>query len=48
MKVDAVLQTDAGLLCIDSKFPWKIFLMHKGETEEIRNQAKRFVSDVNT
>lgn len=47
-KVDAVLKTDAGLLCIDSKFPMENFvLMHKGETESIRNQAKKdFVSDV--
>jgi len=48
VKVDAVLQTDAGLLCIDSKFPMENFsLMHKGETEEVRNGAKKdFVSDV--
>ena len=47
-KVDAVLKTDAGLLCIDSKFPMENFnLMHKGETESIRNQAKKdFGSDV--
>ena len=48
MKVDAVLKTDAGLLCIDSKFPMENFtVMHKGETEADRNQAKRdFISDV--
>jgi DNA recombination protein RmuC len=48
VKVDAVLKTDAGLLCIDSKFPMENFtVMHKGETEAERNQAKRdFVSDV--
>jgi len=48
MKVDAVLKTDAGLLCIDSKFPMENFnLMHKGETDEIRKLAKKdFVSDV--
>ncbi|MFZ5845363.1 MAG: DNA recombination protein RmuC [Patescibacteria group bacterium] len=48
VKVDAVLKTDAGLLCIDSKFPMENFtLMHKGETEIIRNQAKKdFISDV--
>lgn len=48
MKVDAVLKTDAGLLCIDSKFPMENFaLMHKGETDAIRNQAKKdFVADV--
>jgi DNA recombination protein RmuC len=48
MKVDAVLKTDAGLLCIDSKFPMENFtLMHSGETEIIRNQAKKdFYSDI--
>ena len=48
MKVDAVLKTDAGLLCIDSKFPMENFsLLHKGETEVIRNQAKKdFIADV--
>lgn len=48
VKVDAVLKTDAGLLCIDSKFPMENFtLMHKGDTEFIRAQAKReFASDV--
>ncbi|HKZ36692.1 MAG TPA: DNA recombination protein RmuC [Chryseolinea sp.] len=48
VKVDAVLKTDAGLLCIDSKFPMENFnLMHKGETEAERNQAKKeFINDV--
>lgn len=48
VKVDAVLKTDAGLLCIDSKFPMENFsLMHKGETETERNQAKReFLADI--
>jgi DNA recombination protein RmuC len=48
VKVDAVLKTDAGLLCIDSKFPMENFtVMHKGETEAIRVAAKRdFVADV--
>lgn len=48
MKVDAVLKTDAGLLCIDSKFPMENFtLLHNGETESIRNSAKKdFISDV--
>ncbi len=48
MKVDAVLKTDAGLLCIDSKFPMENFnAMIKGETEAERNRAKRqFASDV--
>ncbi len=48
MKVDAVLKTDAGLLCIDSKFPMENFsLMHKGETEAERARAKReFIADV--
>lgn len=48
VKVDAVLKTDAGLLCIDSKFPMENFnLMHKAETESLRNTAKKqFISDV--
>lgn len=48
VKVDAVLKTDAGLLCIDSKFPMENFnSMHKGETETERNRAKReFMADV--
>src|SRR4030065_1655954 len=40
-KVDAVLKTEAGLLCIDSKFPMEKFkLMLKGETEAQRNAGK--------
>jgi DNA recombination protein RmuC len=48
VKVDAVLKTDAGLLCIDSKFPMENFtVMHKGETEGERIKAKRdFIADV--
>lgn len=48
VKVDAVLKTEAGLLCIDSKFPMENFnLMIKGEKEADRNTAKReFISDV--
>lgn len=48
VKVDAVLKTDAGLLCIDSKFPMENFtLMHRGETEEERIRAKRdFTADI--
>ncbi len=48
MKVDAVLKTDAGLLCIDSKFPMENFnLMHTAETESLRNSAKKqFIADV--
>jgi len=48
MKVDAVLKTDAGLLCVDSKFPMENFTkMHKGETEALRASAKRdFITDV--
>ncbi|QQG41941.1 MAG: DNA recombination protein RmuC [Candidatus Woesebacteria bacterium] len=48
VKVDAVLKTDAGLLCIDSKFPMENFnLMNKGETEAERNFAKKqFITDV--
>ena len=48
VKVDAVLKTDAGLLCIDSKFPMENFtVMHTGETEAMRTAAKHdFISDV--
>jgi len=48
LKVDAVLKTDAGLLCIDSKFPMENFTkMHKGETEDDRRNAKKeFISDL--
>src|SRR3990172_8504973 len=48
MKVDAVLKTDAGLLCIDSKFPMENFnLMVKGETEKERNAGKKqLIQDV--
>jgi DNA recombination protein RmuC len=48
VKADAVLKTDAGLLCIDSKFPMANFnLMVKGETEAERKQAKKdFITDV--
>jgi DNA recombination protein RmuC len=48
VKVDAVLKTDAGLLCIDSKFPMENFnLMHTAETESERNFAKKqFIQDV--
>lgn len=47
-KVDAVLKTDAGLLCIDAKFPMENFLrMHKSETENERKAAKKeFITDV--
>lgn len=48
MKVDAALKTDAGLLCIDSKFPMENFTkMHKGETEDVRKVSKKdFIADV--
>lgn len=48
VKVDAVLKTDAGLLCIDSKFPMENFTaIHKGETEADRTRAKReFMADL--
>jgi DNA recombination protein RmuC len=48
VKVDAVLKTDAGLLCIDSKFPLQNYmLMYNGQTEEIRKSAKKnFFLDV--
>jgi len=47
-KVDAVLKTEAGLLCIDSKFPMENFnAMVRGETEAERTRAKRnFAGDV--
>jgi len=47
-KVDAVLKTNAGLLCIDSKFPMENFnLMIKGTTESDRIIAKKnFTRDV--
>jgi len=47
-KVDAVLKTDAGLLCIDSKFPMSNFTkMYNGETEDVRKKAKKdFTMDV--
>lgn len=46
--VDAAIQTDAGILPIDSKFPMEHFqAMHKGETQAERDQAKKeFVRDV--
>ena len=48
VKVDAVLKTEAGLLCIDSKFPMENFnVMVKGETEQERNAGKKaFIQDV--
>ena len=48
VKVDAVLKTDAGLLCIDSKFPMENFnVMVKGETEAERNLGKKqLIQDV--
>jgi DNA recombination protein RmuC len=47
-KVDAALKTDAGILCIDSKFPLENFqLMLKSDSEEIRQAARHdFISDV--
>ena len=47
-KVDAVLKTEAGLLCIDSKFPMENFnLMLKGETEAQRAVGKKqLIQDV--
>ena len=42
VKVDAVLKTDAGLLCVDSKFPMENFTkIHNGETEGMREKAKK-------
>lgn len=47
-KVDAAIQTDAGILPIDSKFPMENFeKMIKGQTEGDRNSArKEFTRDV--
>ncbi len=46
--VDAAIQTDAGILCIDSKFPMEHFqTMLKGDTQTDRDFAKReFTRDV--
>src|SRR3972149_7521904 len=48
VKVDAVLKTEAGLLCFDLKFPMENFnVMLKAETEGERNVGKKqFVQDV--
>ncbi len=48
VKVDAVLKTEAGLLCIDSKFPMENFnVMVKGDTELERTVGRReLISDV--
>lgn len=48
VKVDAVLKTEAGLLCIDSKFPMENFnVMVKGETEAERTSGKKqLINDV--
>ena len=41
-KVDAAIQTDAGILPIDSKFPMENFLRYsKSETEEEKDSAKK-------
>lgn len=49
-KVDAVLKTDAGLLCIDSKFPMENFArMVKGEEgskKEFGSDVKKHISDI--
>ncbi len=48
MKADAVLKTEAGLLCIDSKFPMENFTkMRIGETQSDRESARKlFIGDV--
>ncbi len=50
MKVDAVLKTDAGLLCIDSKFPMENFArMVKGEDgakKEFAYDVKKHITDI--
>lgn len=43
MKVDAVLKTDAGLLCIDSKFPMENF---KALVNEEPGSKREFISDI--
>jgi DNA recombination protein RmuC len=49
-KVDAVLKTDAGLLCIDSKFPLENFeAMAKGDDSAKKNflsDVKKHISDI--
>jgi DNA recombination protein RmuC len=47
-RVDAVIITSAGLLCIDSKFPMSNFrLVYTSDSEIDRRQAKKnFISDV--
>ncbi|PWU24304.1 hypothetical protein C5B42_00125 [Candidatus Cerribacteria bacterium 'Amazon FNV 2010 28 9'] len=46
--VDAAIQTDAGILPIDSKFPMEDFqVMMQGETESVRADARKaFIRDV--
>ncbi len=46
--VDAIIRTDSGIICIDSKFPMENFLqMTKSETEaERKSQFKDFVRQV--
>jgi len=48
VRVDAVLKTDGGLLCIDAKFPMEQFnLMYKAPIESERNKARKaFIDDV--
>jgi DNA recombination protein RmuC len=50
MKVDAVLKTDAGLLCIDSKFPMENFAkMVKGEDgakRDFASDVKKHITDI--
>lgn len=48
VKADAVLKTDAGLLCIDSKFPMANFnLQFSAPNESERKQSKKdFIADV--
>lgn len=48
VKVDAIIKTDAGILCIDAKFPMNHFVaMHDAELEIERSRAKKeFIADV--
>ncbi len=45
---DAIIRTDQGILCIDSKFPLENFRkMYESESEEMKDRARReFVRDV--
>lgn len=47
VKVDAVLKTEAGLLCIDSKFPLSNFETHlNGDSKLFITDIKKHISDI--